>query len=55
MVTKCKKSNELPQIFQSHIVLIAIIQENGQNMQYPYKEKSLIDKCECKSLEMLSM
>jgi hypothetical protein len=28
-------------------------QENGQNVQYIYKEKSLIDKYECKSVEML--
>ncbi len=32
MIIKCKKNNELPQIFQSYFYLIAIIQENGQNV-----------------------
>ena len=42
MVIKCKKNNELPQIFQSYFDLIAIIQENVQKVQYIYKQKSLI-------------
>ena len=52
---KMQKSNELRQIFQSYFDLIAIIQENGQNVQYIYKQKSRINKREFKSVEMLQM